>query len=137
MRIVVEIVSLNSDSGNLHSEVVYQLQRYLEAVGERWDQRLLIVAILSNEAYLMHITDNDLRVREVYEEADHSDDDDAQQNSNYWMSLFDHRVVEASLSQREDKEVDRCTVGVVASESSAANLLTPPFLVPLALADRI
>ena len=43
----------------------------------------------------MHITDNDLRVREVYEEADHSDDDDAQQNSNYWMSLFDHRVDEA------------------------------------------
>ena len=95
MRIVVEIASLNSESGNLHSEVVYQLQRYLEAVGERWDQRLFGIAILGNEAYLMHITDIDLRVREVYEEVDDSDGDDAQQNSNYWMSLFDHRVVEA------------------------------------------
>ena len=35
VRIVVEIASLNDDSCNTHSEVVFQLQRYLEAVGDK------------------------------------------------------------------------------------------------------
>jgi hypothetical protein len=110
VRIVVEIASLNSDSSNSHSEVVFQLQRYLEAVGERWDRRLVGIAILGNEAYLMHITHNDLRIREVYEQADDSDgSDDGQQNNNYWMSLFDPRVVQVLdeiylLSMDDDDE---------------------------------
>jgi len=105
VRIVIEIASLNSKS---RDDVVYQLRSYIEAVGERWDQRLVGIAILGNEAYLMHITHDNLRIRVVYEEeddSDDSDDDDGQDNNDYWMSLFDPRVVEV-LDEMYDLSMD-------------------------------
>ena len=101
VRVVVEVASHKKDSphaGNSHIEAVVQLQNYLETVGERWDQRLVGLAILGKEAYLMHLTREDLRIREVYKQSDDDndhgvDDDDGKQNV-HWMSLFDPRVVQ-------------------------------------------
>ena len=42
----------------------------------------------------MHFTHDDLRIREVYEQADDSDESDRQHNNDCWVSLFDPRVVE-------------------------------------------
>ena len=92
VRVVVEIASFKKNSEKSYGDAVVQLQSYLEGVGERWDKRLVGLAILGNRAYLMHITEDDPRIREVYEDSD-SDDDNQSQNDN-WMSLFDPRVVE-------------------------------------------
>ena len=95
MRIVVEIASLHKDppSEDSYADAIVQLQYYLEVVGERWHKRLVGLAILGNRAYLMHITEDDHEIRDVYKQADDSDDDDQEWNGN-WMSLFDPRVVE-------------------------------------------
>ena len=90
---VVEIASLNEDPPpeDAYFVAVVQLQNYLEIVGERWHQRLVGLAILGNRAYLMHITEDNHHIRDIYEPTVESDDDDQQRN---WMSLFDPRVVE-------------------------------------------
>ena len=78
MRIVVEIASLKDypHARNSHSEAVVQLQNYLDTVGERWDQRLVRLAILGKEVYLMHRTQDDLQICEVYELLGDEDDND-------------------------------------------------------------
>jgi len=98
VRIVVEVASLGKDTHGTHSEAVVQLQNYIDAVGEQWDQRLVGLAILGNEAYLLHRTQEDLQIRKVYGDEDDNDDDndndyDGGQNK-HWMSLFDPRVVQ-------------------------------------------
>ena len=134
VRIIVEIASLKDDfpdADKMHLEAVVQLQNYLETVGERWDQRLVGLAILGNEAYLMHLTQEDLRIREVYELSDDEDNDDndgsdgdwdwddggndnssgmereGRRQNDCWMSLFDPRVVQVldemyALSMEDD-----------------------------------
>ena len=103
---MVEIASFNQDSSNSHSEAVLQLQSYLETVGERWDQRLVGLAIHGNEAYLMHVTEDNLRIREVYENTN-----GLNQQNECWMSLFDPRVVQVlneiyNLSMDNDDDDD-------------------------------
>ena len=64
---MVEVVFINKDTP--YPDVFrccFQLHGCLEAVGERWDRRLVGLAILGIKAYLMHITEDDLRIREVY-----------------------------------------------------------------------
>jgi len=105
VRVVVEVASLVQDPPpyDSYAEAVIQLQSYLDIVGERWHQRLVGLAILGNRAYLMHITEDDHRIREVYA----YDSDDGDQMGN-WMSLFDPRVVEVldqmyELSMNDDE----------------------------------
>ena len=130
VRLVVEVASLKKNSphaGDLHAEAVLQLRNYLETVGERWDKRLVGLAILGKEAYLMHLTQEDLRIREVYRLSDDEDDSDYDDDGNgdgdnrkdegrnaHWMSLFDPRVVQvldemhtlSTLSDDDDDDGD-------------------------------
>ena len=108
MRVVVEMASLNEDppSDKAYSDAIFQLRSYIDTAGERWHQRLVGLAILGNRAYLMHITEDDHRIREVYEEADSDDsDDDHQEQNGDWMSLFDPRVVEV-LNEMYELSID-------------------------------
>lgn len=59
------------------------------------------IAILGKEAYLMHCTRENPQIREVYEVSGDDDDDgdddmeiDGGQQNDYWMSLFDPRVIQ-------------------------------------------
>lgn len=101
VRIVVEVASLGKDyHGSIpYSEAALQLLNYIDAVGERWDQRLVGLAILGNEAYLLHRTQEDFQIRRVYGDQDGNEEDDDNNNydggqNKYWMSLFDPRVVQ-------------------------------------------
>ena len=101
MRVVVEIASLNEDppSDKAYSDAIFQLHWHCR-------ERLVGLAILGNRAYLMHITEDDHRIREVYEEADSDDsDDDHQEQNGDWMSLFDPRVVEV-LNEMYELSID-------------------------------
>ena len=103
---VVEIASLHEDPppDNSYGDAVIQLESYLETVGERWHQRLVGLAILGNRAYMMHITEDNHQIRDVYEPTEDPDDDG---QLGYWMSLFDPRVVKVldemyELSMNDD-----------------------------------